>query len=130
MRTPEQFRSDVRRLRREQTPAENLLWQQLRAKRLDGAKFRRQHAIGNHIVDFCCLRHRLIIEIDGGQHAEEIEKDEARTGRLEAHGFKVLRFWNHDVMGNLEGVLTSIADALRERGLDEVPAEEEAEFES
>jgi very-short-patch-repair endonuclease len=128
MRTPEQLRADSRRLRREQTPAEGLLWQNLRAKRLNGAKFRRQHAIGDHIVDFCCLRHRLIVEVDGGQHAgkEEEEKDAARTARLEAHGFKVIRFWNEDVLSGLDGVLTSIADAIREREneLGEMPAAE------
>ncbi len=126
MRTPYQLRDDVRRLRREQTPAEGLLWQNLRAKRLNGAKFRRQHPIGNQIVDFCCLKHRLVVEIDGGQHADEVEKDAARTARLEAHGFKVIRFWNDDVLNNLEGVLTSIADALRERAneLSDVLAEE------
>jgi very-short-patch-repair endonuclease len=116
MRTPQQLPEDVRRLRREQTEAESLLWQNLRAKRLNGAKFRRQHPIGDHIVDFCCLRHQLVIEIDGGQHAEEAEKDAARTARLEARGFKVIRFWNDDVLRNLEGVLTSIADALRASG--------------
>ncbi len=113
MRTPYQIRDDVRRLRREQTPAEGLLWQNLRAKRLKGAKFRRQHPIGNQIVDFCCLAHRLIIEVDDGQHAEEAEKDAARTKRLVAHGFKVIRFSNHEVLRNLEGVLTNIAEALR-----------------
>lgn len=117
MRTPEQLRADSRRLRREQTPAEGLLWQNLRAKRLNGAKFRRQHPIGDHIVDFCCLRVRLAVELDGGQHAEDAaeEKDAARTARLEKHGFKVIRFWNDDVLHNLEVVLTSIADAIRER---------------
>jgi very-short-patch-repair endonuclease len=124
MRTPEQLRDDVRRLRREQTPAENLLWQQLRAKRLSGAKFRRQHPIGNHIVDFCCLKHRLVIEVDGGQHADEEGKDAARTARLEAHGFKVIRFWTDDVLRNLEGVTTSIAEALRESGFEESEGEE------
>jgi very-short-patch-repair endonuclease len=114
MRAPEQLRADVRRLRREQTKAESLLWQRLRGKRLKGAKFRRQHAIGNHIVDFCCLRHGLVIEVDGGQHAEDIEKDAARTARLEAQGFKVIRFSNDDVLRNLEGVLTSIVAALQE----------------
>ena len=114
MRAPEQLRADGRRLRREQTEAESLLWPQLRAKRLKGAKFRRQHAIGNHIVDFCCLRHGLVIEVDGSQHAEDIERDAARTARLGAQGFKVIRFWNDDVLRNLEAVLTSIVEALQE----------------
>jgi very-short-patch-repair endonuclease len=117
MRTPYQLSDDIRRLRREQTPAEGLLWHNLRAKRLNGAKFRRQHPIGDHIVDFCCLRYRLVVEVDGAQHAEPDEeaKDAARTARLERHGFKVIRFWNADVMKGLDGVLATIADALRER---------------
>ena len=124
MRTTEQLRNDVRRLRREQTEAESLLWQNLRAKRLGGAKFRRQHLIGDHIVDFCCLRSRLVIEIDGGQHTEDTENDAARTARLEARGFKVIRFWNDNVLRNLEGVLTSIQDALRESGFGELEGAE------
>ena len=124
MRTTEQLRNDVRRLRREQTEAESLLWQNLRAKRLGGAKFRRQHLIGDHIVDFCCLRSRLVIEIDGGQHTEDTENDAARTARLEARGFKVIRFWNDDVLRNLEGVLTTIQDALRESGFAELEGAE------
>jgi very-short-patch-repair endonuclease len=130
MRTPEQLRNDVRRLRQEQTPAEGLLWQNLRARRLVGAKFRRQHPIGDYIVDFCCLAHRLIVEVDGGQHAEELEKDAARTRRLEANGYKVIRFWNHDVLTNLNGVLTMIAEALRERGFaesEDAESEEESQ---
>ena len=124
MRTPEQLRTHVRRLHREQTEAESLLWQQLGANRFGGTKFRRQHPIGNHIVDFCYLRHRLVIEIDGGQHAEEVEKDAARTARLEAHGFRVIRFWNNEVLRNLEGVLTSIAESLQPSESDQA---EEAE---
>jgi very-short-patch-repair endonuclease len=121
MRTPEQLRADVRCLRREQTEAESLLWQHLRGKRLKGAKFRRQHAIGGHIVDFCCLRHGLVIEVDGGQHTEETEKDAARTARLEAQGFKVIRFWNDDVLRNLEGVLASIAESLQKSEFGDTP---------
>jgi len=82
MRSPEQLRADARRMGREQTEAESLLWQDLRAKRLDGAKFRRQHQIGDYIVDFCCLKHRLVIEVDGGQHDEEAAKDAVRTRRI------------------------------------------------
>src|SRR5580704_2756915 len=128
MRSPEQLRADARRLRREQTDAESVLWQHLRGKRLNGAKFRRQHLIGDHIADFCCLKHRLIVEVDGGQHADEVEKDAARTHHLEEHGFRVIRFWNDDVLKNIEGVLTSIEDALRESA--GVAAEEEPESQS
>jgi very-short-patch-repair endonuclease len=132
MRTPEQLRADSRRLRREQTPAEGLLWRNLRAKRLNGAKFRRQHPIGDHIVDFCCIGYRLVVEVDGEQHADaDAEaKDAARTARLEAHGFKVIRFWNDEVLGNLDGVLTSIASALKENGFQEGDEDEEAAAES
>ncbi len=133
MRTPEQLRNDVRRLRREQTPAEGILWQKLRGKRLMGAKFRRQHPIGDHIADFCCLRHRLVVELDGGQHIDEIEKDAARTRRLEAHGYRVVRFWNHEVLGDLDEVLAGIAKALQEHGFEaseDGGSEEEAEAES
>jgi len=107
------------------------LWQNLRAKRLNGAKFRRQHPIGNHIVDFCCLHYRLVVEIDGAQHAdpEEELRDAARTTRLERHGFKVIRFWNEDVLRSLDGVLASIADALRERE-QELASMQTAELES
>jgi very-short-patch-repair endonuclease len=129
MRTPEQLRADVRRLRREQSEAESLLWQNLRAKRLDGLKFRRQHPIGGHIADFCCLRHRLVIEIDGSQHADEIEQDAVRTRRLEANGFRVIRFCNDDVLRNLEGVLTSIVEAVGKSIALGAGPEEEAEVE-
>ncbi|HLI80443.1 MAG TPA: DUF559 domain-containing protein [Candidatus Binataceae bacterium] len=129
MRTPEQLRADSRRLRREQTPAEGFLWQQLRAKRLNGAKFRRQHPIGDHIVDFCCLQHRLVVEVDGAQHADEEKKDAARTARLEKHGFRIIRFCNDDVLRNLDAVLTTIVEALTESGF-ERNAEAAAEPES
>jgi very-short-patch-repair endonuclease len=87
------------------------LWQILRAKRLAGFKFKRQLSIDAYIVDFVCLRHRLIVEADGGQHAESAH-DVRRDAYLKAHGFRVLRFWNNDILNNEEGVLTSILHAL------------------
>ena len=87
--------------------AEKLLWQKLRARQLGGAKFRRQTPIGPYIVDFVSFEHRLVVEIDGGQHnaSERGQHDLKRTAWLEAQGFRVLRFWNNQVLANLEGVL-------------------------
>jgi very-short-patch-repair endonuclease len=75
-------------------------------------KFRRQHPIGQHIVDFACPEVKLVIELDGGQHAEQVEADEERSAALQEHGYRVIRFWNSDVMENLEGVLETISSAL------------------
>jgi len=98
-------------LRKRHTDAERLLWKHLRGKQLDGLKFRRQQPIGNYIVDFVCFENEVIIEVDGGQHAEE-EMDRERDRCLEAEGFKMLRFWNHEVLLNLEGVL----EVIRQNG--------------
>jgi very-short-patch-repair endonuclease len=98
----------ARNLRKNQTDVEALLWRHLRHNQLEGLSFRRQHPIGRYIVDFVCLEQRLILEIDGGQHDIEREKDEQRTKWLMAEGYKVLRFWNNEVLTNLEGVLESI----------------------
>ncbi|HLO17330.1 MAG TPA: DUF559 domain-containing protein, partial [Anaerolineales bacterium] len=84
-------------LRKEPTSAEAKLWSRIRNDQL-GVTFRRQHAIGNYITDFCAPREKLIIELDGSQHLEQQEYDDARTKYLEARGYKVLRFWNNDVM--------------------------------
>jgi len=101
----------ARRLRRDTTDAEALLWAHLRSRQLDGAKFVRQHPIDRYVVDFCCRAARLVIELDGGQHADNAA-DEARTRVIEANGYTVIRFWNNDVLGNLEGVLSEIGNAL------------------
>ena len=98
----------ARNLRKSQTDAENLLWQHLRRNQLAGLSFRRQHPVGRYIVDFVCLEKRLILEIDGGQHAIEQENDEERTNWLMSEGYRLLRFWNNDVLKNLEGVLETI----------------------
>ena len=103
----------ARALRRRQTDAERRLWSRLRGRGLEGFKVRRQHPVGPFVVDFACLEARVVIEVDGGQHAESAAADAQRTARLEAEGFRVLRFWNTEVLGNLEGVLEVIAAALR-----------------
>jgi very-short-patch-repair endonuclease len=81
-------------------------------RQVDGLKFRRQHPLGSYIVDFVCLEKRLIVELDGGQHAEQVNSDTERTAWLEAHGFRVLRFWNHDVLRDTEAVKEVISKAL------------------
>jgi len=95
-------------LRKNQTEAEKLLWRLLLAKGLSGLKFRRQQPIGDYIVDFACLEKMLIIEVDGGQHSEN-ENDQRRDAWLRSRGYTVLRFWNNDVLSNLEGVMERIS---------------------
>ena len=99
-------------LRSNMTDAEQLLWRHLRRGQLDGFKFRRQHPFGNYILDFVCLEAKLIIEVDGGQHVANEEEDAKRSAVLNKAGFRVLRFWNHEVMGELEAVLDAIWNAL------------------
>jgi very-short-patch-repair endonuclease len=101
-------RDDARRLRREQSDAEYALWSQLRARRFLGLKFRRQHEMGPYIVDLCCMEKLLIIELDGSQHLDQVAYDERRTKWLNAAGFRVLRFWNHEVLLGMEDVLDRI----------------------
>ena len=105
----------ARTLRVNQTEAEARLWQRLRGRQLDGAKFRRQAPVGPYIADFVCLAAKLIVELDGGQHADNEEADAARTAWLEGRGFRVLRFWNNDALGDTDGVLDEILAALRGR---------------
>ena len=102
----------AKRMRMSQTDAEASLWHHLRGKRFAGYKFRRQQPIGPYIVDFVCLRCRLIVEADGGQHGETVEYDNMRTKWLENEGFRVLRFWNNDILQRGEDVLDSILSAL------------------
>ena len=110
-------RSNARALRKNSTDAERLLWAALRDHRLNGAGFRRQVPIKNFIADFVCHSAKLVIELDGGQHfSDQAEQaDAARSAVIEAQGFKVLRFSNHDVMTNRDGVLETIASAVAER---------------
>jgi len=105
----------ARQLRRRQTDAERTIWMRLRHKQLDGVKFRRQQPIGVYIVDFASFEKKLVIEIDGGQHNEEEmrEGDEERTTWLKEGGYQVLRFWNNEVLMNMEGVLERIRKTLR-----------------
>jgi very-short-patch-repair endonuclease len=98
----------ARRLRRDQTDAERTLWFRLRDRRLNGMKFRRQMPLKSYVVDFCCESARLVVELDGGQHAIRIDEDAKRTADLESFGYVVLRFWNNDVLNNIDGVLEII----------------------
>ena len=89
------------------TDAERRLWSHLRASQLEGTKFIRQHPIGDFVVDFACRSARIAVELDGGQHADSLA-DDARTAIIEAHGYRVIRFWNNEVLQNTDGVLTAI----------------------
>jgi very-short-patch-repair endonuclease len=113
-RTSRKIFARAKELHRNMSPAEAKLWKHLRAHQMGDVHFRNQHAIGNYIVDFCAPRKKLIIELDGSQHLEQQEYDEERTKYLEAHGYRVLRFWNHDVMNNTDAVLQLIWSALNE----------------
>jgi len=103
----------AKKLREEMTEAEKLIWYHLKAKNFFGLKFRRQEPIGEYIVDFVCYSRKLIIEIDGGQHARETKIDDTKRDKwLKSQGFIVLRFWNNDVFRNLEGVFEGIRKYL------------------
>lgn len=102
-----------RDLRRRLTDAEQRLWKHLRSRQMGGFRFRRQHPYGDYILDFVCLEAMLVIEVDGGQHDERREKDEARTKCLNAAGFRVLRFWNNEVLNETESVNEAIWRALQ-----------------
>lgn len=106
--------SHARRLRRDQTEAERFLWRHLRSRYLNGFKFRRQHALGRFIVEFCCPERGLVVELDGGQHADQAEKDAKRTAYLNRVGCRVVRYWDHDVLSDPEAVLQHIVCALEE----------------
>jgi very-short-patch-repair endonuclease len=102
----------ARRLRANMTDAERKLWFLLRRKQLQGFRFRRQVPLGRYVADFACMSARLVIELDGGQHAERTADDARRTAWLESVGYRVLRFWNGEVFTNAEGVLETIRLAL------------------
>ena len=105
----------ARRLRRNETDAEQIVWSWLRNRQVNGVKFRRQQAMGNYIVDFVSFERRIVIEIDGGEHSEawRADRDRERTSWLESQGFQVIRFWNSDVRSNMNGVYLCIVEALR-----------------
>jgi very-short-patch-repair endonuclease len=113
-RTTEAIQQRAKELRRDQTPAERKLWAGLRGKQLSGLKFRRQHPIGRCIVDFCCLAHKLVIEIDGDSHAFQVEYDHACTAYLEERGYTVIRFTNDQFHRQFNNVLTEIARQCEE----------------
>ncbi|MDP6824349.1 MAG: DUF559 domain-containing protein [Dehalococcoidia bacterium] len=104
--------SIARKLRRDQTDAERMLWSKLRAGQLGCAKFRRQFPLPPYVADFCCEAARLIVEVDGGQHAESVEADQERTAFFEQEGYSVLRSWNNDVLTNIDGVAEVILKRL------------------
>ena len=106
-------------LRSGSTDAERILWSWIRAKRLEGLKFRRQHPMGRYIVDFACLERKIVIELDGGQHAEleRKEYDRERDNWLKKEGYRILRFWDNEVLTNINGVL----EVIREHCLEHPP---------
>jgi very-short-patch-repair endonuclease len=105
-------RSKAQELRKNPTEAERKLWLHLRLRQLGGHKFRRQQPLGSYIVDFVCLEKRIVIEIDGGQHQAQAIYDQQRTAWIEQQGFRVLRFWDNEVMQNIEAVKEAIWQAL------------------
>ncbi len=121
------LRDRSRRLRRDQTDVELLLWSHLRDRRLNGVKFRRQHFISPFIVDFCCPEKWFIIELDGGQHAEQVEFDQRRTAFLVTQGYQVVRFWNNEVLTNIDGVLEHLAIILSDPHPSPLPRREREE---
>ena len=110
-----------RKLRNAPTDAEHRLWQHLRNRQLEGCKFRRQHPFADYILDFACLERKLVIELDGGQHADDVVYDAKRTALLEKSGFCVLRFWNNEVFENIEGVAEVILQVLKQRATPSPP---------
>jgi very-short-patch-repair endonuclease len=104
--------SNARELRQHSTDAERILWRFVRNRHLGGYRFRRQVSLGRYIVDFVCLRARLVVELDGGQHAERMSEDLERTLDLARAGFRVMRFWNDEVLQQTERVLECILEAL------------------
>jgi very-short-patch-repair endonuclease len=108
-------RTRARELRLNATPAERALWQILSARKLSGTRFNRQVPVGPFICDFVARGPKLIIEVDGGQHDSRRNPDEARTRYFEARGYRVIRFWNNDVLERIEGVASAIEQALAER---------------
>jgi very-short-patch-repair endonuclease len=108
------LQSHARNLRNNTTDVERILWQHLRNRQIEGVKFRRQQPVEAYIVDFVSFEKKILIELDGGQHAEKHAQDDKRDACLQANGFMVLRFWNNEVLENLEGVLEKIRRVCEE----------------
>ena len=102
----------ARALRRDPSDAEQKLWEKVRGRRSYNLKFRRQYPIGPYVADFCCIEAQLVIELDGGQHAEAVARDRERTHFIEGAGFRVIRFWNEEVLREMEYVLERIGQAI------------------
>lgn len=113
----DKIKRNAKVLRKNMTDAEKKLWYHLRAKRFENYKFRRQHPIGNYIADFICLKSKMIIELDGGQHNDLASYDSIRTTFFESQGFMVLRFWNHEMLHQEADVLTQIFNILSLRSV-------------
>ncbi len=109
-----QLKRFARGMRNSPTDAEYILWQHLRTRSLDGHRFVRQYVIDEAIVDFACPNAKLAIELDGGQHDEQRGRDELRTRRLNRAGYRVIRFWNNEITTNIEGVLETISQSLKQ----------------
>lgn len=107
-----EMRERARRLRREMTPQEKILWSHLRGRRCEGFKFRRQMWLAGYIADLACPEAKVVIEADGSQHADNLEYDQAREAAFERLDWRTLRFWNNEIHNDLEGVLTAIRAAL------------------
>ena len=107
-------KQNARRLRQSSTDAERGMWSALRDRRLKGYKFRRQHPVGAFIVDFACTEHGLVIEVDGGQHSYSA-RDPRRTAWLESQGWRVIRFWNNDILSNTVGVVDTLLRILQDK---------------
>ncbi len=111
----------ARKLRRASTDAERRLWYALRNRQISGHKFRRQHPIGPYIVDFVCPAKKLVVELDGSQHLRSVDYDNKRTAEIAREGFRVIRFWNNEVLSNLDGVLRAIeANLMSGSGTDRI----------
>jgi very-short-patch-repair endonuclease len=106
------IKNNSRHLRNNMTDVERMLWAKIRGKQLQGFRFRRQHPLGVYIVDFICLELKLVIELDGSQHMQQQEYDMKRSQWLQKNSFTVMRFWNNDVLDNLDAVVQSIYNHL------------------
>ena len=102
------IKNNSRNLRKNMTDVERMLWAKIRGRQLQGFRFRRQHPIGSYIIDFICLELKLIIELDGSQHMGQQQYDMKRSQWLQSNGFKIMRFWNSDILDDLDGVMQAI----------------------